>query len=267
MLLSNNEYLAYKVGFSKKIKQKILKQLKSWRFVVTSLIAIFIFTVEQLHLLDDYIATEVDKFYEFTINNGLKLENIYIEGQVNLKNNQVLKSLEHEIGGSIFKLSVWDIKKKLEEIDWVLSANVSREIPGAIHIRIIERTPIAIWQNNQKQYLIDDQGHIISEESMVKFASLPVVVGEGSRLTTSDLIHTLKSFSSIYERTNAMIRIADRRWNLRLKNGPEIKLPEENIENALKTLIEYDKKNKLLGGDIATVDLRVKGKIFYKRKE
>lgn len=267
MLLSNNEYLAYKVGVTRKLKQYLLKQIKSWQFIVVTFLLVSLFTSYKLNVFDNIINKQVENFYNFTVSQGLKLENIYIEGQVNLRNNQVLKSLEHEIGGSIFKLSVWEIKKKLEEIDWVLSANVSREVPGAIHIRIIERTPIAIWQNNQKQYLIDDQGHVINEDNLQKFMYLPVVVGDGSRSTTSDLIHKIKEFPKIYNNVIAMIRIADRRWNIRLKNGPEIKLPEENIESALQTLIEYDGKNKLLGSDMATVDLRIKGKIFYRKKD
>src|SRR5690606_11844433 len=136
----------------------------SWKFILCFVIFLSGFVTYKLRLLDDYVATQMEKFYDFTVRHGLKLENIYIEGQVNLHNNQVLQSLKHEIGASIFKLNVWDIKKKLENIDWVLHANVSREIPGTIHISIIERTPIAIWQHNQKQYLIDDQGHIISED-------------------------------------------------------------------------------------------------------
>ncbi|MBN8827914.1 MAG: cell division protein FtsQ/DivIB [Sphingobacteriia bacterium] len=267
MLLSTNEYLTYKISFWRKLKLKILKQIKSAKFIVTFTITLALYIIIQFHILDNYIIQSIKDFYKFTADFGLKLENVYLEGQVNLKNQEIVKSIESEVGTPILKLDVWEIKRNLEKLDWVLNASVARELPNTIHIKIVERTPIAIWQNNKKQSLIDDEGHIINESDIDKFFHLPVIVGEGSRLTSGMLIEKLREYPKIYNKVSAAIRIGDRRWNIRLKRGPEIKLPENNIEEALKLLTEYDKKKGLLGPEIDVIDMRITGKIYYKKKE
>ena len=50
--------------------------------------------------------------------------------------------------------------------------------------------------------------------------------------------------------------VAERRWNLRLKNGIDIRLPEIEPERALEMLAALDRDKKLLSRDIAVVDLR-----------
>ena len=51
--------------------------------------------------------------------------------------------------------------------------------------------------------------------------------------------------------------VAQRRWNLRLKSGLEIKLPDADVEQALQTLVALDRDKKILSRDITTIDLRL----------
>ena len=51
--------------------------------------------------------------------------------------------------------------------------------------------------------------------------------------------------------------VAERRWNLKLKNGIDVRLPETNIEGALATLVRLDREKNLLSRDITAVDLRL----------
>jgi len=51
--------------------------------------------------------------------------------------------------------------------------------------------------------------------------------------------------------------VAERRWNLRLKNGIDIRLPESEPERALEALVALDRDKKLLSRDVAVIDMRV----------
>ena len=62
-------------------------------------------------------------------------------------------------------------------------------------------------------------------------------------------------------RLRASILVAERRWNLRLTNGIDVRLPETNIENALDRLVALDRDKKLLSRDITVVDLRLPDRV------
>ena len=47
-----------------------------------------------------------------------------------------------------------------------------------------------------------------------------------------------------------------RRWNLRLKNGVDVRLPEADVAKALDQLTALDRDKKLLSKDVTMVDLR-----------
>jgi len=59
----------------------------------------------------------------------------------------------------------------------------------------------------------------------------------------------------------ASVLIGERRWNLRLRNGLDIRLPERGIEQALDMLVALDRDKKLLTRDIVSVDLRLPDRV------
>ncbi|WP_164503805.1 cell division protein FtsQ/DivIB [Rickettsiales endosymbiont of Stachyamoeba lipophora] len=205
------------------------------------------------------------EFYNVTTQIGMRLENVYLEGQLNLDSKYITQIINENIGQSIFKVNTWDLKYRIEQLDWVLAASVVRELPDTIHIRVVERAPVAIWQINKKQYLIDDSGHIINVSKINNFKQLPVVVGDGSRLTAGDIITQLKLYPNIYDQISALIRVGNRRWDIRLVNGSEIKLPEFNIKEALYYLAKYQHSHNLFLA-YKTIDMRILGKIYVQKK-
>jgi cell division protein FtsQ len=56
--------------------------------------------------------------------------------------------------------------------------------------------------------------------------------------------------------TKAAILVGERRWNLRLNDGLDIRLPENDLGNALATLSGLDKNEHLFAKDIVAIDLR-----------
>ena len=68
----------------------------------------------------------------------------------------------------------------------------------------------------------------------------------------------------IYNEVKVAIRVSQRRWNLRLKNNIEIRLPAENISTALNQLSEYQNKHSLFDRNIIAVDLRVPDRLIVR---
>jgi cell division protein FtsQ len=88
-----------------------------------------------------------------------------------------------------------------------------------------------------------------------------MVVGAGADVKARQFLAIIDGFPAIRDQLQASILVADRRWNLRLKNGINIRLPEEDIATALTTLLALDRDKKLLSRDIDVVDLRLPDRV------
>jgi cell division protein FtsQ len=71
----------------------------------------------------------------------------------------------------------------------------------------------------------------------------------------------LDRYPLVREQMRAAVLVAERRWNVVLKNGIDVRLPETEVEQALSTLVTLDRNNKLLSRDITVVDLRLPDRV------
>ena len=83
------------------------------------------------------------------------------------------------------------------------------------------------------------------------------MVGSGAERQASDFLAVIDRYPDIRAALRASILVAERRWNLRLRNGIEVRLPETNVAQALDRLVTLDREKKLLSRDIIAVDLRL----------
>ena len=63
------------------------------------------------------------------------------------------------------------------------------------------------------------------------------------------------------------VLVAERRWNLHLKGGLEVLLPEIEPEQALSTLLSLDRSKRLLARDIVAVDLRRADRVTVRQSD
>jgi cell division protein FtsQ len=87
------------------------------------------------------------------------------------------------------------------------------------------------------------------------------VVGRGAQQQASDFLAVINRYPDIRAALRASILVAERRWNLRLRNGIEVRLPETNVAQALDRLVTLEREKKLLSRDIVTVDLRLPDRV------
>ena len=90
-----------------------------------------------------------------------------------------------------------------------------------------------------------------------RFVSLPLIVGTGAETRARDFLALLARYPQVSSVTKAAIFVGERRWNLRLKDGLDIRLPEMDVGNALAALSKLDKEDHLFSRDIVAVDMRL----------
>ncbi len=202
-----------------------------------------------------------EKAYNLAASQGFYVQDILVEGRVHASADVLLALLNTERGDPIFAFDPQEAKDLIERISWVKEAHVERRLPQTIYIGLIEREPVALWQNKQKVRLVDIDGVTITDTDIAPFEGLPIIVGETAPIIYPVLRPLLLAEPEISERLEAVIRVGDRRWDLRLKNGVTIKLPEENEAMALRNLARMQSEDNIFGKDLTEIDMRVQGRI------
>jgi cell division protein FtsQ len=132
-------------------------------------------------------------------------------------------------------------------------------------VRIVERRPFAVWQNKGKFSLIDHAGKLVTDSDVATFFSqLPLVVGDGANTAAGTLIDALSAHPGLMERVVAAVRVGDRRWNLHLKSGTDVMLPEGADVQALAKLAELQASDALLDRPLERVDMRLPDRLVLR---
>ena len=63
------------------------------------------------------------------------------------------------------------------------------------------------------------------------------------------------------DKVRAAIRVADRRWTLKMSNGIDVRLPEHGLNDALQQLAVLDRDKSLLTRDVTVIDLRLADRV------
>jgi len=83
----------------------------------------------------------------------------------------------------------------------------------------------------------------------------------GAERQANSFLSILDRFPDIRAALRASILVADRRWDIILRNGIDVHLPETDVAPALERLVALDREKKLLSRDITAVDLRLPDRV------
>ena len=198
---------------------------------------------------------------------GFRITAVAINGRKQLTQDEVLA-----IGGvngrsSLLFLDAAVVRDKLKANPWIREATVLKLYPGQLQIDIVERSAFALWQQDGRLSVISDDGAVLESYVSRRFLSLPLVVGKGADVKARDFLALLDRYPQVRIATKAAILVGERRWNLRLKDGLDIRLPENDIGNALAMLSKLDKEDRLFSRDIVAIDMRLTDRLTVRLSE
>jgi cell division protein FtsQ len=188
---------------------------------------------------------------------GFRITAVAVDGRKQLTQDEVLA-----IGGvtgrsSLLFLDASAVRERLKANPWIADATVLKLYPGALHINIVERKAFALWQQDGRLSVIADDGAVLEPYVTRRFLSLPLVVGKGAETRARDFLALLAQYPQVRDVTKAVVFVGQRRWNLRLKDGLDVRLPENGLDKALAELSRLDKEDHLFSRDIVAVDMRL----------
>ena len=198
---------------------------------------------------------------------GFRIASVTLNGRKQLTQDEILA-----IGGvngrsSLLFLDAAVVRDRLKANPWIADANVLKLYPDRLQIDVTERTAFALWQQDGRLAVVADDGAVLETYVSKRFTALPLVVGKGADTRAKDFLALLDRYPQVRSLTRPAILVGERRWNLRLKDGLDIRLPENDVGNALAMLSKLDKEDHLFSKDIVAIDMRLSDRLTVRLSE
>jgi cell division protein FtsQ len=198
---------------------------------------------------------------------GFGIEKVTISGLSQLSEREILGIAGVSPRVSLPFISAADIRGKLEAVALVRSASVRKLFPSELVINLTEREPFALWQKDGELFVVSGDGTMIDTMRDGRFASLPLVVGAGANARAAEYTAILDAAGPLRDRIRAGMLISGRRWNLKMNNGIDIRLPEQGATAAVARLARLEREQGLLEKDVLAVDLRMTDRVVVRLSE
>ena len=187
---------------------------------------------------------------------GFRLKAVHVQGASPMATADIIRAAGLYANEPLVGLDLAQVRERVESVGWVKQARVVRLLPDTLVVAVDERRQLAVWQHAGRTAVIDDHGEVIPEADPARFSTLPLVVGEGAGAAAPAILPILAQRPRLIGLTDALVRVDDRRWDIRLKDGSLIQLPSTGEEQALMQLEQLDQRSHILELGFDRIDLR-----------
>ena len=230
---------------------------------LSTLSILYFFYFKYKDLIVEQLALNKDRllfgFNNDTTPNLIVLGNNYID----------TKSLIYELKTKLDKDNNYNnldlISNVLKKKRLIKKFIITKTSKNLITIKIKEKNIIGLLKIENNDYLIDEFNNIIESKITPNLFHLPIFVGKNSNKNANVILSLIKE-SDINLNYLSISFVDQRRWNINLKNGVKILLPETKVLDTLKLLSKVVSKYNILNGNFIEIDLRIYGKYFLKPK-
>ncbi len=199
-----------------------------------------------------------------TMRLGFEIDEVWVDGLRRSDRAEVLQAVGAIRGEPILEFDPETARERLLDLPWIKDAVVAVAYPSQVHIGLTERMPVALWQRQGELSVIDAEGAVIKGVKADGFGGLPILVGEGANLAAVDLFRLVGEQPLIAGRMTAAVLVAERRWNIRIDDRINVRLPAETPGAALARLALLEQEHGLLEKDIVAIDLRLDDRLIVR---
>jgi cell division protein FtsQ len=192
-----------------------------------------------------------------TARTGFAVDQLRVTGHRETSEIDIIDRLELDGWTSLVGFNAEAARERVASLPWVEVASVRKVYPDGIEVQIKEREPFAIWQHGNELSVIEKDGKVIVPFTGGSLSGLPQVIGVGAAENAQAFLAKVAAHPALAPRVKAYVRVAERRWDLRLNNGMTVKLPEDGEDQAMVDLLAFDRDGALLSRDVVAVDMRI----------
>jgi len=192
---------------------------------------------------------------------GFRIVTVALAGNHHVTREEVLATAGITGTTSLIFLDVEQTRERLKTNPWIADATVLKLYPGELQIGIKEREAFALWQKDGQVSVIADDGTVLEPYVAPRLVQLPLVVGSGAQTQAKEFLALLERFPAMHDFVRASVLVGERRWNLRLKNGVDVLLPEAEVAAALEKFVALDRDKNLVTRAVVAIDLRLPDRV------
>lgn len=198
------------------------------------------------------------------------IRRIVVDGASPTVEAEIRAALIDVPGASSLGLDPAALRRRIERLGWVARVTVSLEAPEALHLRVAERVPAAVWRLDGEPWLVDATGaKIVALFARDEYPGLPLVAGEGADGAIGEALAIVDAMGPLKPRLRGLVRVGDRRWDVVLDRDTVILLPmtgtgmvpalaaRADPVEAMLTAVTLHETQGLFDRDVTAVDLRV----------
>ncbi|MEC7852011.1 MAG: cell division protein FtsQ/DivIB [Pseudomonadota bacterium] len=205
--------------------------------------------VERDRLLDGVVTASADA--------GLRLETIEVRGRSHTPKPVIIAASELTLGEPMLTISLPALHERLSTIGWISTVAVERRMPSTIRVEITERVPMALLQTEDGHRVIDETGTVIAGADPSAFGHLTVVAGDSAARNAAPILNILRTEPELFAEVWAVTFQSERRWDVHLRSGIRVRLPETDPRTAWSQLAIIDHSKQITDRDLAVIDMRV----------
>lgn len=197
---------------------------------------------------------------------GFEVREVEVRGVQRMNEHKVYQTALSQRDMAMPLVDIASLREELLELSWVKDARVSRQLPDRLVIDIVEREPHAVLRKPGKLVLIDETGHELEPIAEANARGQLMISGPGAGRMVPALSTLLEAAPALEPQVAEAEWVGNRRWNLTFKSGQVLALPqgEDRSAKALVDFARLDGVNRLLGGQVASFDMRAPERIYMR---
>lgn len=235
--------------------------------LIILLLPVFIFLKDQNN--KNLVEEIVLDFYRKVIERPeFMLSALSIQGSSDSLNAEIREILGLNFPISSFDLDLADLRNRVLSLPPVETAEVRLEGGSILHVKVKEKVPALLLKDDTGIHVLNKNGDYIRPLLSTEYGSkLPVITGEGAQKAAAEAFILFSALYDKLDEVRGLVLVGGRRWNIVLKSGQVIMLPEKKPEQAVQKILILDKAEKILSRDIAVFDFRLPYRITLRFPE
>lgn len=186
------------------------------------------------------------------------ITDIQISGLENEKNLSLSNNIRDLNLTNIFFLDNYTIRNIINSENLVENFEIFKKYPSSLYIKINKTEFLARINNYGENFILGSNGKFIKDSN--EASVLPFIFGKPTIDEVLKVKKILDESKFKYENVKSLYFFPSKRWDIEINNGPNIKLPQENVKEVLDLIYEIIPTEKLLNNKL--IDARIKNQII-----
>ncbi len=235
--------------------------------LIILILPVFIFLKDQnnKNLVEEIV---LDFYRKIIERPEFMLSALSIQGSSDSLNAEIREILGLNFPISSFDLDLADLRNRVLSLPPVETAEVRLEGGSILHVKVKEKVPALLLKDDTGIHVLNKNGDYIRPLLSTEYGSkLPVITGEGAQKAAAEAFILFSALYDKLDEVRGLVLVGGRRWNIVLKSGQVIMLPEKKSKQAVQKILILDKAEKILSRDIAVFDFRLPYRITLRFPE